>query len=397
MGAALNRLSTWGLNLATKFKTDCLTIRYATKRVLTTSLISMRIVYFIESAEAGGAEQIVVTLADAFRTRGHDVSIITMQDGWLTEELDRLSLPRSRIDSRRSLDVTLPFRLAARFKDLKADVVHSHLLDSNFYGALACRLAGVRHVGTDHGDIHLPARKKLLKLKLRAVSLLGSSMTAVSKFTADKLIDLGVSRQLVSCIYNPIVPIERSAKTRTAIRQELGLSDDAWVWIHAAMMTRVKDQKTMLHAMQSCTENQYLLLAGDGPLREALKKEAAKCGVEDRVLFLGFRDDVPDLLSAADGFILSSLSESMPMSLLEAMSAGLLCVSTSVGGVTEVLDSERGYLFPPKDNSALARIMNSVCENRASCAEKAKSGQNFVRDAFGIERILNRYEQQYAL
>lgn len=357
----------------------------------------MRIVYFIESAEAGGAEQIVVTLADAFRTRGHDVTVLVMEEGWLTEELARMQLPFSLIKSQRSYDVSFPFRLAARFKDLKAEVVHSHLLDSNFYGALACKLAGIRHVGTDHGDIHLPQRKRFLKLKLQTASFLGSSLTAVSKHTARKLVELGVSESRASCIYNPVEIIDPSTERRSEIRAELGISPEAWVWIHVAMMTRVKDQQTMLHAMQACSPDQYLLLAGDGPLREALKAEAKKCNVDQNVRFLGFRSDVPQLLSAADGFILSSLSESMPMSLLEAMSAGLLPVSTKVGGVGEVINDERGFLFAPGDSEALAEIMNTACANREACLAKAENAKSFVREKFALDMILDQYERLYAL
>lgn len=376
--------------------TSIRTLGYATFRVLTKPLVRMRIVYFIETAEAGGAEQIVVTLADAFRRRGHEVSVVTLNAGWLTDELERAGLSYSKIISERSYDLTLPFRLAARCRDLKAQVLHSHLLDSNFYGAFAARIGGLRHVATDHGDIHLPNKKRLLKFKLRSISMLGSRFTAVSNFTANKLIDFGVRPRLVSCVYNPIDAIERTDDDRGRLRSEFGIAPDAWVWIHIAMMTPVKDQLTIIRALARCPKDHFLLLAGDGPLRDALEAEAEKCGVAEQVRFLGFRSDVPRLLSAADGFVLASLSESMPMSLLEAASAGLLPVSTAVGGVPEVITPDRGYLFSPGDYNSLSELMAAAAADRQKSAQLAANASAYVREAFGIERILDKYEALYS-
>lgn len=353
---------------------------------------------FIESAEPGGAEEVVCQLAEGLKGRGIEALILTLQDGWLTETLTKRTLPFRRLRSERRLDALLPLRIARIIKERRCDLLHSHLLDSTFYGAIAARIAGVAHLGTDHGDVHLPQGKKFHRFKIRTAARLGTQFTAVSRFTAARLRELGVPERQVTVLGNPILPkVAVTAEDRARIRKELGISgDDHWVWLHAGMLRPVKDQQTLIRgfalAAGASPGRQTLLIAGEGPERPALEALIEELGCSETIRLLGFRDDLRAILPGADGFVLTSWSEALPMSLLEAGSNGLLLVATRVGGIPEIIeDGTTGWLVDPGDHRELARIMAGAVDRPGESATLARAAQESIAARFAGERVLNEY------
>ena len=286
-----------------------------------------KILFLVESGGPGGAERVVLSLAKSYQQSGVSVAVLTFRSGWFTEQLDKENIPRHHIVSHFPFDVTLPFRIARLIRQENIQVLHSHLLDSNFYGGLAARIAGVRHLATEHGDVHHPQSTKMMGFKLRILRALGTKFTAVSRYTAKALASFGVESSAISVVGNPIPTHAASSdgSSRALIRGELGIDESCWVWIHVANLRPVKDQRTLLEGFKlSCAldPKQHLLIVGDGPERAALEAQADS---DSRISFLGHRDDVPSLLTASDGFILSSRSEALPMALL-----GLLIFTFSV-------------------------------------------------------------------
>lgn len=362
----------------------------------------LNLVYYIECSEPGGAERVVLLLAGGFRSRGVPVTVLVMEEGWLTERLAEAGIPFRLVLSRRGWDLSLPLRLAREVRRAGGNVLHSHLLDSNFYGALAARLARVSHLATDHGDVHLPERKKLLSTKLKIASLLGSTFTGVSQHTVRRLVNLGVRSAQVHCLYNPVgSDIQADATVRAEVRRELGAQDDTFVWMHVAMLRPVKDQRTLLAGFArsielAASQSQLLCVIGDGPDRVALEAYAGELGIVTKVRFLGVRDDVGRLLCGGDGFILSSVSEALPMSVLEAGMAGLVVVSSSVGGVPEIIeDGKNGYLFPPRDATALGAILAKVVSERESSVRVAAEARRRFLSSFSMSAVLDQYSRLY--
>ncbi len=366
----------------------------------------MNILQFIESGGPGGAEQIVLRLACGLSARGHKVTVVTLRTGWLTEQLREAGISHVHLESGRACDFTLPFRLARLVQQSRADVLHSHLLDSNFYAAMAARVAGVPHLATEHGDIHHPNRKRFLRLKVKLPSYLGSHFSAVSQFSKDTLIAMGVPTARVKQIYNPIsLPRTLPNAEREGIRTDFGVGADEWVWIHLANLRPVKDQETLLRGFHQAVVQarelnlspHYLWIVGDGAQRDKLETLVRELGIVDQLRFLGFRRDVSLLLQASDGFVLSSLSEAMPVSLLEAMASGLPVISTRVGGVPEVVKPEEtGLLIAPRQPSELASAMLKLLSNRELRVALGASAKQLVAELFRPERILAEFEQHYS-
>lgn len=360
----------------------------------------MRVLLFIESGGPGGAEQAVVALAEALRSRDIELIVCTLRTGWLTETLDSLKIKRHLLPTREGRDLLLAWRLAKFLSKEDISILHSHLLDSNFYGAIASKLSGIPHLATEHGDIHHTKKKSFLDLKLKIISWCGSTLSAVSRYSAKALAEHGIKPAFLKVIPNILMESPHSPETRFAMRKELGIEEGTWAWAHVANMRPVKDQKTLLRAFAiSCSQtdrSQTLLLVGDGPERKNLEELAEELGVEERLQFLGFREDVGNILQAADGFLLSSKSEALPMSVLEAAQAELLLIATDVGGMRDIISpAENGYLCSAGDPEGMAELMTGALNDQATSRQLGRSAAHFVKEAFSLESVVEQYITAY--
>jgi glycosyltransferase involved in cell wall biosynthesis len=234
------------------------------------------------------------------------------------------------------------------------------------YAAIAGKLSKIPVICSEHGDIHHISKRRFIGVKARIISLLAKKIISVSYYTRDELLLSGVDPRKIIVLSNPL-DFSLPAKTireqsRWQIRKTLNISNESWVWINVANLRPVKDQKTLLRGFAESrtliSREQHLIIAGDGELRKDLEKEAERLEISELVHFLGFRNDIPELLMSCDGFILSSLSEAMPLSLIEAAKYKLLLIGTYVGGIPEVIiDNESGFLFEPRNSDDLSEKM----------------------------------------
>ena len=282
-------------------------------------------------------------------------------------------------------------------------MLHSHLLDSNFYCSIAAkilRLQGrrVAYVGTEHGDVHHINPKKLLRLKLNVASSGRSIITSVSGFSAGRLRELGVRSEKVVVVPNPLR--QQKEYDREAIRQGL-VPPEAWAWVHVGNLRPVKDQQTLIrgfaHARTLSTHPQRLLIVGDGEGKSALLSLAQELRVQDDVCLLGHSDEVERYLSAGDGFLMTSLSESMPMALLEAVSYGLYPICSRVGGIPEVL--AEAQLFEAKDWKKLGELCAHVVahpdEHRTMAAKLREELKRTRTLGVVCDRYIELYQKQF--
>jgi glycosyltransferase involved in cell wall biosynthesis len=186
------------------------------------------------------------------------------------------------------------------------------------------------------------------------------------------------------------------AQVRTAVRRELG-GEEEFLWLAAGRLEPVKDYPTLLAAMTSVPEPARLLIAGSGVLQDELVKLSVQLGLERRVRFLGFQPDLLRWMRAADGFVLSSRLEGLPMGLMEAAACALPAVATDGPGTSEVLvDGLTGYLTPAGDPTALAkamtRLMRTPPEELRAMGDRARQ---LAVERFSLEAILDGWEALY--
>jgi glycosyltransferase involved in cell wall biosynthesis len=243
----------------------------------------------------------------------------------------------------------------------------------------------------------------LLMAGYRLTNGLVDHMTIISQAAADRFInDRIVPRELLSVIPNGVNPEEFQnvpAGTRESLRRSLGLERE-FVWLAVGRFEISKDYPNMLRAFAKVRAQQapvVLLLVGRGSLQDDTEALARTLDLGDGVRFLGVRRDVPELMSAADGYLMSSAWEGMPMVLLEAAAAGLPIVSTAVGGNREVVEDEAsGFLVPPTDSDALARAMLRLMSvSEAERRAMGERGRERVLNRYGLDRVVDRWESLY--
>jgi glycosyltransferase involved in cell wall biosynthesis len=349
-----------------------------------------RVVFLSHAFMIGGAEEMVLNLVRHLPDRFEPVVCCINQMGPLGEELRRTGVPFSVLGLtpgiRRPFDLV---RLERHLAAIRPTIVHTFLLTASLYGRLAAMLARVPVIiGT---EVNIYERKQARhvwaeRLLLRGTDAVVASAESVRDFYVDQL---RADPAKIDVIYNAVdwEQLATSA-SRDALRRTLGLPLDAPVAGIIARLTEQKGHRHLLAAVASTAAlaNVHLIVVGDGELRQALEDEAARHGIAARVHFLGARRDLGDLLSVMDTFVMPSLWEGLPLSLVLAMGAGLPAVATRVAGIPEVLhDGETGLLVPPGDSAALAASLTRVFSEPGLARKLGAAAAASVRPRFGVD------------
>jgi glycosyltransferase involved in cell wall biosynthesis len=261
----------------------------------------------------------------------------------------------------------------------------------------------VPHLSTEHGDIHLATgeigRKEIIKTK--TISLFSDRVIFVSKFTRDKfrMVSKIDGRKSV-IVYNGINIEEYKEPTDIERKKrEIGIKKDESIIGNVASLFPVKGQIYFLAAAKEVIKEfpkVKFLIIGEGWIEDKLKEEADKLGITSHVEFLGFRNDVKELLNIMDMFVLPSLSEGLPFSLLEAMACRIPVIATKVGGIPEIIDDGmNGFLVPPADPEALAEKIKCLLEDPIGADRLAQRGYEKI-ELFDIQSMLKAYEEIYS-
>lgn len=355
----------------------------------------------------GGAEEQVIHLSYALKARGWEVCIVSMlPPSPMPPDFKAHGIPLMDLGMRRGLpDPRAVTRLVRIIRAFRPDVVHSHMNHANLL-ARAARivqrfpvLVGTLHALTMAGVDR--DRTRVFEVAHRLSDRLSERTTAICHAAADYY----VRRRAVPATKMMVVPngidtvrFERNLCARGRLRAELGL-EHQFVWLAVGRLVKAKAYDTMLRAFARFAPDTAatLLICGHGSLREELVALRDELALADRVQFLGLRSDIPEVMSAADGFVLSSDSEGLPLVLLQAAACSLPIVATDVGGNGEaVIDGENGYLVPPGDSAALARAMSRLAalpkHDRAALGE---AGRVRTKELFETERVVDRWEALY--
>ena len=363
----------------------------------------MKILHLIQTSGPGGAEKLLLTLAK--NSKDKYLSIVgLLKNGWLFQQLQNHDVKVKTIPSGGSFDLKLIKNLVDIIKKEKIDLIHSHLLDMNFYSSLAAKIAGIPHISTEHGDIHHTSKKldKKTLIKAKTISHFSDKIVFVSKFTRDKFLKLSkVPKQKIAIIYNGIdlkeyeQPIDIQRK-----KAEIGIKNNEFVIGNVANLYPVKGQIYLLKAAAKIIKefpNTKFLFIGRGELEEKLKKEAQKLGIASHIKFLGFRNDVKELLKIMDVFVLCSLSEGLPLSLIEAMASKVPVVCTNVGGIPEVIeDGINGFLVPVANSIILAEKIIYLLKNKTLSNNFTLYGYQKIKQQFSLQSMLDKYAEIYS-
>ncbi|MBL8177154.1 MAG: glycosyltransferase [Bryobacterales bacterium] len=350
----------------------------------------------------GGAEKQVVLLATGLRKRGWTVSVESLLPPQaFVEELSACGVPVLSLGMHRGIpDPRAIWRLSRRWQCFRPDVVHCHMVHANLLGRITRLMAPPKVlISTAHSIWEGPRwRDWAYRLTEPLTDLTTNvSQMALARYVADGL----VGRDKAAFVPNG-VDLSRflpDAGLRSEKRHELGWGG-RFVWLAVGNLRVPKDYPNLLDAFaHHCRESQatHLAIAGNGDLLSMLSQKSRDLRIHDRVTFLGAREDVAELMQAADCFVMSSEWEGLPLALIEAAASALPTIATSVGGNGEVVaDGVTGFLVPPKDSEALSAAMSRMLHLTDSQRQQlGAAGRNRAEALYGIENILSRWENIY--
>lgn len=340
------------------------------------------ICHVLHGLGVGGAEVLAARLAHVLVERFSVLFACLDESGAIGEQLRKEGFEVHVLGRRPGLDWRCVRRLAALLRRERVDLLHAHQYTPFFYGATA-RMLGRRCpiLMTEHGrpfPDH-PRPKRMLANRL----LLGrrDRLVGVGRAVRRALIDNeGFPASRVGVLYNGIDtdPLDPCLHDRDAARAELGLGAGDLAIVQVARLDALKDHATAIRTIERVASRRpsaRLILVGEGPERPVILAMVAGRGLGPHVILLGTRSDVPRLLAAADVVLLTSVSEGIPLTLIEAMAAGRPIVSTDVGGVREVVEDGRtALLAPARDDAALADRIERLASDRALRERLGRAG-----------------------
>ncbi|SHE67702.1 Glycosyltransferase involved in cell wall bisynthesis [Desulfofundulus australicus DSM 11792] len=361
-----------------------------------------RLLFLTTGLAYGGAETQLVRLATRLRARGWGVRVVSMLPPQaFAEELEAAGIPLATLNMRRGVpDPRALFRLASILRRDRPQVVHSHMVHANLLARLARPLARVPVLVCTAHNINEGGRHR--EWAYRLTDFFCDLTTQVSQAGLERYVRVGaVPRHKIRFIPNGVDTdhFRPNPEAGARLRHELGLGS-AFAWLAVGRIEGAKDYPNMLRAFARVLRERgdtVLLIAGQGSLREEAEQLANQLGLREKVHFLGVRKDVPELMNAADAYVMSSAWEGMPMVLLEAAATGLPIVATDVGGNREVvLDEQSGFLVPPEDLEALARAMLHLMD--LSLEERQRMGEfgrRYIEENYSLDRVVDQWEALY--
>jgi sugar transferase (PEP-CTERM/EpsH1 system associated) len=351
--------------------------------------------------QIGGIEKIIVDFVHHLDRKSFQPYVAVMRGGGnLEKELHRIGVDVRDLEIGEGIDFGIVRRLNRVMREKRIGILHTHNYSAWFYGALANIGWRACHIHTEHSKVENLFRRKLLECLL---SRFTDDVVAVSGQMKNFLVDdIKIPKKKVRLIYNGI-DTERfrySMDHRLNKRKELGIDDGVTVFGTVARLELVKDHDLLLRAFAKIPHflrsRIKLLIVGDGSLKDRLIGRIRESGLARDVQLLGERSDIPELLNAMDVYVLSSRSEGLNLTLLEAMSCRLPIIATKVGGNPEVVEhGVTGFLVPPGDDVSLIHAIRGMLDAPEEKKRMGLEGENRAHKLFSLRRMLEEYNAIY--
>jgi glycosyltransferase involved in cell wall biosynthesis len=359
----------------------------------------MRILYLITGLGGGGAEKVVADLADQMVDKGHTVKIAYLKGDIIVRpknfDIEIIYL---------ALESASDFKKAYKnykkvLNEFQPDLVHAHMVHANIFARLSRKFHPVpKLICTAHSNNE---GGKLRMFAYRFTHNLANLTTNVSNAASHNFEKLGaVPKNAIVTIYNGINlnKFIFNIDVRNEVRAKLNVKSHEKMILAVGRLHEAKDYPNLLNAiihLKQKYQSFHLFIAGTGELRPFLNELIEKYQISQNVTLLGRRDDIPDLLSAADVFVLPSKFEGFGLVVAEAMACECFVVATDCGGVKEVMDNY-GILVPPENPEALSDgLLSALLLNEEELKANNVKALDYVRNAFALEKIVDQWLKVY--
>ncbi len=356
--------------------------------------------HLLPALPAHGAEQLLLDIVrhtDRERVR---LSVCLISDlGTLVPEFEALGIPVAFLPKKGRTDLSIVFRLARFFRRNRFDVVHTHLFTADLWGRMAGLLSPVFIVSTSH-TTRDPNIGRLGRLLDKVLDRRNDAVICVSEAVRRyRVEEAGFDPKKLHLIENGI-DLDRFQKTapREEMERRLGLPPGRRWAVIVGRLVPLKGHRFLIEALSLLAKDfpdLGLLIAGAGEEEAALQAETEALGLSDRVVFLGLRRDIPDLLGLSELLVLPSSREGLPIVLLEALAASLPVVVTPVGGIPEVVEDGKTGFFVTQEPASIASALRRILESPESSRAMGANARRLIEERYDIRSVARRYENLY--
>ncbi|MCL4473125.1 MAG: glycosyltransferase family 4 protein [Actinobacteria bacterium] len=390
----------------------------------------LKILQVAANTRLGGLPLHVLTLSRALRDRGHEVEILSMDSGPLIARFEQEGFrvaTITQLGAKAKRDPLLALKVkrevGRRIEAAAPDIVHSHGPRAHFFSSLAVRgirggheqgRAGCALACSVHGSVSQftignsgsfnGMKSRMRRLQYGGIDRLAQRysrrMVAVCQATADELInELGIDPAKVVVVRNGIDDRSPGSVPPAELRRSLGFEESDRVAVYVGRLAFHKGAPDFIKAAEIVARElpqARFLVVGDGPMEAELRRQASQGPLAGKAVFTGMREDAVDLVAAADLFVLPSLSEGLPLTLLEAAMLGKAMLATSVGGIPEIVKpGETGELTPLRNPVLLAREMASLLADDAGRGRMGRAARQLWEREFTVEAMTDGMEAVY--
>lgn len=361
-----------------------------------------KVLHLIDTGGPGGAETVFRNVVTGLDTdRWESLAVVPVRD-WLHDALRACGVEPLHVSTHGSFDLAYLRRLTALCRT-DVSLIHAHLLTTSVYGALAGALTGVALVCTFHGPADIDGGNRLRTVKFRIINNVGRAHVV---FVSESLrrtflgnVPLNAGRTAV--IPNGIEADRFGPGAAAPLRQELNAGADDLLIGAVGNVRPSKSYDVLLRSAailraRGVPFRMAIVGQGDGPLLNDLRRLHAELGLDDVVVFTGFREDIPAVMRSLDIYVSSSTVEGFSLTTVEAMAAGVPVVATRSGGPEDILrDGETGVLVPARSSEALAEALEGLARDPGRRHRLASAAKRIAAERYTIEGMVRGYEDVY--
>ncbi len=363
----------------------------------------INVMHIVADLGFGGMQNQLRIITLGMNPEKYNVSVCCLREaGHFAEKIRAAGIPVHVLGKSRKVDLSLIFKLRRLMRENSIDIVHTHNWTANLWGRLGAIAAGVKHIIAYEINIGR-GRGRLHHLIDHLLSRFTTYIAANSEACRDEFLipKERIPVEKIKIVHSAVeMPTGLKEHDRAALRRRYGLPPDAFVAGTVSRLDRVKGHEYLIRAARDINDSgrrAYFLIAGEDetmmPELVALVKEY---NLTEYVRFIGWVTDVSRVYPILDAFVLPSLTESLPVSIIEAMSFGVPVVASRVGGIPElIVDGATGFLTPPADASALAEKISALIDDAELRERFSEEALRRARECFTAEKMVREFEALY--
>lgn len=359
------------------------------------------VLHLIDTTGPGGAETVFTSLLGELQNTEFRNVVVLRGEGWVADRVRSLGITPYIIDSKGSFNLGYISALRDLVKACEVTLIHAHLLGSNVYGALLALLCRKPMIATFHGAVDVATRERFLRAKFAIIGWGASSIVCVSQQLQRELAERStLPTRKLEVIYNGVDPSQFSSDCPGGLRAALGLPERTTLIVSVGNIRPAKGYRYLIDAAVTLAEKEpeiHFVVIGHQrkDVFDELKARIARAARQPNIHWLGFREDIADVLRQADVFLLPSVSEGFSIATVEAMLAGIPVIATRSGGPEEILeDNQTGYLVPVRDSGAIVRAIETLLDP-AERGRVITAARDRAQQRFSLHSMLGRYLDLY--